>query len=239
MTDQRLPVRLACLDMAGTTVADDGAVMTAFARALDAVDLAEGTPQRAEAVDYTLRTMGQSKIEVFRVVTGAEDRARAANEAFEAAYLDSIRTGVAPIAGAEDAIRALQDAGTQVALTTGFSAATRDAILDALGWHDLPDLVLSPADAGRGRPFPDMVLTALIRLGVDDVREVAVAGDTTSDLLSGSRAGAGVVAGVLSGTHGREDFARVPHTHVLGSVAELPDLLARQGDRADAVPASV
>jgi len=30
-------------------------------------------------------------------------------------------------------------------------------------WHGLTDLVLSPADAGRGRPFPDLVLAAFLR----------------------------------------------------------------------------
>ncbi|OLT45503.1 haloacid dehalogenase [Saccharomonospora sp. CUA-673] len=219
--------RLACLDMAGTTVGDDGAVLTAFAAALDAVGFADGTPERQKAVDYTVETMGQSKIEVFRAVTGDETSAHRANAAFEAAYLDAIRSGgVTAIDGAADAIAAMRAAGTKVALTTGFSADTRDALLDALGWHDIADLVLSPSDAGRGRPYPDLVLTAVLRLAVDDVHDVAVAGDTTSDLLTGHRAGAGVVAGVLTGAHTASDFATVPHTDVLASVADLPALLA-------------
>ncbi|TDE16004.1 phosphonatase-like hydrolase [Jiangella asiatica] len=219
-------VLLACLDMAGTTVVDDGAVMAAFARALDAIGIEDGTPEREKASAYALETMGQSKIEVFRAIGGDEQAAQRANAAFEAAYLDSIRAGGASaVDGAAETILNLREAGIKVALTTGFSVATRDAVLDALGWRELADLVLSPADAGRGRPYPDLILTALIRCAVDDVRQVAVAGDTTSDLLSGHRAGAGVVAGVLTGAHRATDFATVPHTHVLGSVAELPDLL--------------
>lgn len=219
-------ISLTCMDMAGTTVLDDGAVMAAFATALDRLGIEPGTPARDTAVQYTLDTMGQSKIEVFRAITGDEERAHLGNLAFEEAYLEVIRSGGAsPVPGAEQTIRTLQEAGVKVALTTGFSADTRDALLDALGWTKLPDLVLSPSDAGRGRPFPDMVLTALIRLGVDDVREVAVAGDTTSDLLTGHRAGASVVAGVLTGTHDRDTLASAPHTHVLASVAELPELL--------------
>ena len=58
------------------------------------------------------------------------------------------------------------------------------------------------------------------------MREVAVAGDTTSDLLAGTRAGAGVVAGVLTGAHARAELERVPHTHIIDSVAELPVILA-------------
>ncbi len=35
-----------------------------------------------------------------------------------------------------------------------------------------------------------MILTALMKLGIEDVREVAVAGDTESDMVSARRAGA-------------------------------------------------
>jgi len=44
-----------------------------------------------------------------------------------------------------------------VALTTGFSPSTREALIDVLGWGDLFELRVSPADAGRGRPAPDML----------------------------------------------------------------------------------
>jgi phosphoglycolate phosphatase-like HAD superfamily hydrolase len=89
------------------------------------------------------------------------------------------------------------------------------------------DLALSPADAGRGRPWPDMILTALLRLRIDDVAQIAVVGDTTSDLLAGTRSGASMVIGVLTGAHSREELARAPHTHLIDSVADLPALLIR------------
>ncbi|MGZ6969654.1 MAG: HAD hydrolase-like protein, partial [Acidimicrobiia bacterium] len=60
---------------------------------------------------------------------------------------------------------------------------------------------------------------------VDAVQEVAVAGDTISDLEAGMAAGASVVAGVLTGAHDRAQLESAPHTHVLGSVAELPAVL--------------
>ena len=40
----------------------------------------------------------------------------------------------------------------------------------------------------------------MLRLGVDDVRETAVAMSTEAGVTAGRRAGAGVVAGVLTGT---------------------------------------
>lgn len=212
--------------MAGTTVRDGGAVMSAFARAMDRVGIAPDSDEHRNAVQYTLDTMGQSKIEVFRHITGSEQRAAEANAAFEAAYLDVIRDGAAsPIEGAEQTIRDLKAAGIRVALTTGFSAETRDALIASLGWEGLADIALSPSDAGRGRPYPDMILTAALRLGVTDMREIAVAGDTASDVTAALRSGARIAAGVLTGTHAASDFERAGATHVLTSVTELPALL--------------
>lgn len=219
-------IRLCVLDMAGTTVADDGAVERAFLTAMERSGLEISGPDADRRLEYVRRTMGMSKITVFRALLGDEERAQAANAAFERAYADEVSAGrVVPIEGAEGALRALRDAGIRVALTTGFADATRRLIVETLGWAPLVDLSLSPGDGLRGRPAPDMVLAALMRLEIDDVREVAVCGDTANDLLSGTRAGASVVAGVLTGAHGRSALTAGPHTHVLDSVRDLPELL--------------
>ncbi len=54
------PIRLAALDMAGTTVADNGAVEEAFQAGLDAVGLTAGD-LHGETGAFIRRTMGQSK----------------------------------------------------------------------------------------------------------------------------------------------------------------------------------
>ena len=220
------PIRLAALDMAGTTVADEGAVEEAFQAALDAVGLVAGDLAEDPGA-YVRRTMGQSKITVFTELLGGDrHRAEAANSAFEAAFDQAVDRGeVTALPGAEDVFATLRAGGIRLCLTTGFSPATRTRIIGALGWEGLVDLALSPADAGRGRPWPDMILTAVLRLRIDDVAEVAVAGDTTRDLLAGTRAGASLVAGVLTGAHSAGELAAAPHTHLLGSVAELPALI--------------
>ena len=120
---------------------------------------------------------------------------------------------------------ALRAVGVKICLVTGFSPATRTAVLDALGWQPLVDLALSPADAGRGRPWPDLPLTALLRLGGGAVRELAVVGDTASDVESGLRAGAGVVAGVLTGAGTRDELERAGAPHVLEAIGGLPPLV--------------
>ncbi|QQC89462.1 phosphonatase-like hydrolase [Streptomyces alfalfae] len=226
--DQRR-VGLVVLDMAGTTVADGGLVEQAFSAAAGELGVEPGSADHAEKLDYVRATMGESKISVFRHLFGEEALARRANTAFEKAYGELVDGGrIAPVPGAREAVEALRAAGLTVVLTTGFARVTQDAILDALGWRDLVELTLCPADAGgRGRPYPDMVLSAFLRTGaVADVREVAVVGDTAYDMTSGVRAGAGVVAGVLTGAHGEAALREHGATHVLSSVAGLPALLA-------------
>jgi phosphoglycolate phosphatase-like HAD superfamily hydrolase len=68
-------------------------------------------------------------------------------------------------------------------------------------------------------------LSAALRLQVEDVRHIAVCGDTESDMLCGRRAGASVVAGVLTGAHDGERLRRAGATHVIDSVADLPAII--------------
>ncbi|NED88843.1 HAD hydrolase-like protein [Streptomyces sp. SID11233] len=216
--------------MAGTTVADGGLVERAFSAAAEHLGVQPGSEDHAQKLDYVRATMGESKITVFRHLFGEEALAQQANAAFEEAYGQLVDGGfIAPVPGAPEAIERLRTEGRTVVLSTGFARTTQDAILTALGWQDLVELTLCPADAGgRGRPYPDMVLAALLRTGaVDDVRRTVVAGDTSYDMLSGVRSGAGIVAGVLTGAHDKDRLTRSGATHVLGSVAELPDLIAR------------
>ncbi|WP_447648036.1 HAD family hydrolase [Microbacterium forte] len=223
-------LELIVLDMAGTTVLDDGVVETAFQRAAERTGVADRMPWD-DALAHVRATMGQSKIEVFTHLAGG-DRAAAerATAAFEGAYAEIVaEQGVTEIPGAADAIQGLKDAGLRVVLTTGFAPVTRDALIDGLGWRGLIDLALSPVDAGRGRPAPDLVLAALIRTQTSSVAAVAVAGDTISDVESGRRAGAGLVAGVLTGAHEAGALELAGADVVLEDVTHLRGTLTERG----------
>lgn len=224
------PLELVVLDMAGTTVLDDGVVEQAFQRAAERTGVADRMPWD-EALGYVRTTMGQSKIDVFTHLSGGDVAAATrATAAFEGAYAEIVaEQGVSEIPGAADAIQGLKDAGLSVVLTTGFAPVTRDALLDGLGWHGLIDLALSPADVGRGRPAPDLVLTALIRTQTSSVHAVAVAGDTATDVETGRRAGAAFVAGVLSGAHDRDALTAAGADAVLRDVTELRTTFTERG----------
>ena len=220
-------ISVAVLDMAGTTIADDGVVETAFTAAMTASQIGPGSPGYAAALDYVRVTMGQSKIEVFRHLVHDEERAQRANAAFEASYGELVRDGaVKAISGAQETIELLRSQGIRVALTTGFASSTRDLILTTVGWTGVANLVLAPSDVGRGRPYPDMNLVALMRLGGASVRELLVAGDTGSDMTAALNAGAALRVGVLSGAGGRAELLDNGATHVIDDITALPGLLA-------------
>ena len=216
---------LACLDMAGTTVRDDGVVEEAFTLALGAAGVTPDSAAFAAARDYVQDTMGQSKAEVFAALLGPAEAAQA-TAAFARAYEQLVADGrVTAITGASEVMAWLRSRGVKVCLTTGFAPTTRQALIARLGWTGTIDLALSPADCGRGRPAPDMILGAMERLGVPDPTSVVVVGDTRSDLEAGTAAGVGAVIGVLTGAHDRATLTAAPHTAVLDGITELPALL--------------
>ena len=214
---------LVVLDLAGTTVRDDGQVPAAFRATLAACGVA------LEDAELTA-LRGSSKMEAIRrkLPAGADLDARAA-KAFEAfrARLAALyeESGVAEVAGAASAMRALRAAGIRVALNTGFDRDTTNLLLGALRWDaGLVDAVVTGDDVAHGRPAPDLILRAMELTGVASAADVANAGDTVLDLRAGAAAGVGWNVGVLSGAHGREILEREPHTVLLGSAAELPVL---------------
>jgi phosphoglycolate phosphatase len=219
-------IQVAVMDMAGTTVADDGLVVSSFEAAATAAGLPADGAERERARRYVLDTMGQSKIVVFRALFGTEELAQRANAAFESAYEAAIADGHAkPIAGAAEAITRLREAGVKVALTTGFSGTTQEKLLAALGWQDVADLVLAPGDGVRGRPYPDLILTALIRLQADGIGNIAALGDTSNDVDSALRAGCAVAAGTLTGVHDEGQLRAAGATHVVSTVSDFVDLI--------------
>jgi len=216
--------QLMVVDLAGTTVHDPGIVEASVRTALAAT--APGTDLTSAMA--TLRSLrGGDKQAMFQTLLGDAGLARSAHSVFEADLAARVARGeMTPIEGAKETFAELRSRGVRVALTTGFSASVRDTLLSHLGWTGLIDFALSPSDAGRGRPWPDLVLTAALLARVDGVARVGVIGDTANDLLAGTRAGASLVVGVLTGAHDRAELTAAPHTHIIDSIARLPALVS-------------
>lgn len=223
----RRPLTLAVLDMSGTTVDEGGLQDEAFSTAILQEGIEPGGSRFDAMVGYFHESRGTARHEIFRSIF-AEDlaSARRANDCFEATY-DTLlaERGVRPVEGAAEAMEALREAGMKIVLTTGFARHTQNMILESLGWMGVSDLSLCPSDAGRGVPYPDMILTALLALDLEDVRSVMSVGDTTGDIRAGQRAGSGLTVGVLTGYHDQEALAGAGAAAVVPSIRDVPALV--------------
>ena len=225
------PVTLLCCGLLGVTADDGGILERAFTEAFATQGIVPGTAAYARSMVHVHQTRGQSAVDVFRALfPDAPGRAEAATLAFDRSYRLAVnRSGLAPMPGASEALQQIRGSGVRVCFITGLSRGLLGVVLDTLGWWRQVDLVLCPDDAPRGYPWPDPMLCAMLRLGVTDVRETAYAGGTESGILCGRRAGAQIVAGILTGGHTRDRLQRAGATHLLGSFAELPAVLAGEG----------
>jgi sugar-phosphatase len=132
--------------------------------------------------------------------------------------------GLRAVPGAVAALRALK--GDRVAVVTSGTRPLALARLAAAGVEP-PAVVVFAGDVERGKPDPEGYLTAARRLGVDPA-EALVVEDAPQGIEAAKAAGAATV-GVTS-THAAEELGRADF--VLGSLEELPELLATRFDAA-------
>ena len=217
---------MVAFDVAGTVLNDDGLVIAAFKAAFERTQSDLWPTHGAQWTQYALDTMGQSKIDVFTELLGDADRAYQANIAFEESYVSEIaKVGAVSMPGAEEIFAYLRSEKIAVALTTGFSRSTLDTLITDLGWSELIDVSVTPSEAGRGRPHPDMLQRAATTVGIANPASVIVLGDTASDMKSGVAFGAGQIIGVLTGAHNEATLLDAGATTVVNSVADLKSLI--------------
>lgn len=224
-----MTIRLASLDMAGTTIDEGGAVYAVLRDAIerdtgrdvpdDLLSRWSGTDKR-EAIVGILTALGEDLARTDRLFAAFSDDLTAAYESEPPVLLPGIA----------ETVEQLRAQGVQVALQTGYRLEVAQALLDVVGWRvgrDV-DALVTAEDVPASRPAPYLVFRTMERTGVLDVREVLVAGDTVNDVTAGTRAGARFVVGVLTGAHTVAELGTARHTHLLSSVADVPELLAAE-----------
>jgi beta-phosphoglucomutase-like phosphatase (HAD superfamily) len=208
-------IRVAVLDIAGTTVADDVGgrpfVLAVYERVLAEVGI-ELPPEELN------EKRGLDKREVLRAVLGQrlsldetalEAEAERLLRLFETCSRDLLGR-VRPMPGALAACRWLEERGIYLALASGLPQSIALAMARATGLFEPGpvDYVTSGEKAGGGRPGPEMINDVLIHGGFRE----------------GRRIGAMTVA-VASGTHGPERLRREKPLQILPSIADLPRFL--------------
>src|SRR5580693_8306488 len=221
MTDSP-PISLVCFDLASIVI-DGSIVERAFAEAIATQGIVAGTQDYARSMVRFDRSHGRAPAAVLHDLFDDEPRAQATSLAFERSFRAAAqRFGLDLPADVADAMGKTAGTGARICLLTMLS---RRSCGEFIGLLHEADLVLCGDDAPRGFPWPDPVLTAMLRLGTADVREVAVVSATPDGVLSGYRAGARVLVGVGSGRRAAA-LREAGATHVLDSITTLPDLVA-------------
>jgi phosphonatase-like hydrolase len=218
-------IRLVILDVGGTLIEDHGEVpdsmRSAFLGGGVDISLAEIGEWRGASKRGMVRHFVELRREAGPQREALIDRiyadfSRRANEAYQ---------DVQPIKGAEDALKRLRQTDLLLATSTGFDRPLNDFVFRHFDWHKYFAATITSDDVVDGRPSPFMIFHAMEATHVDRVAEVVAVGDTPLDLQAASNAQVRGVIGVSSGAATAERLSREPHTHLLRSVAELPDLL--------------
>ena len=235
------PIELVVFDMAGTTVTDHHEVERCFKLAATETGLFTSDERilamQGLAKRYVFSTLWKEQLgELHPDVPTHVDVSYAV---FQRILENHYRTkGATTTEGCLETFAYLRDRGIAIALTTGFYRVVTDIILEKLGWlgglnaqrqgtaDSIIQLSITSDEVERGRPYPFMIERAMQILGVSNPKTVVNIGDTPSDLLSGRAAGVALNLGVTNGTHSKDQLEAYPNDFLIGSLAELPALIA-------------
>ena len=224
------PVSLICCDVVGAVAVDGSVLERAFAEAIATQGVVTGTAAYVRSMVQFDRTRGWPPADVIRSLFPEDEiRAQAANLAFDRSFQAAVdRFGVLPLPGVNEALAKLSAQGIKICLMSSLSRPALNLVVERLDWWQRADLMLCADDVARGFPWPDLILTAVLRLGVGDVRDVVMVTASEGGVLSAQRAGSRFVVGVLSDVDDASRLRRAGATYLLADIGELPDLVASQ-----------
>lgn len=217
-------------DLGGTTIRDSGQVPEAFVSALGAAGFTVSSEELQQARGASKREVIRRFVE--RCCPPGAPEIEAQTERIFSAFRENLaarysRDGVQVLPGVEETFTWLRGRQVKIALNTGFDRFITTLILQATGWTPAAvQAVVCSDDVTQGRPAPYLIFRVMESLGVTDVHQVAVVGDTVLDLQAGWNAGVHWNIGVWCGAHSREKLEQAPHTLLLPDVAALPGALS-------------
>jgi beta-phosphoglucomutase len=180
--------------------------------------------------DYTeaafAADFGRTSRDILRRTLGdglSETRIRQLDERKEALYRERLREQFPAMDGAVELIDTLAADGFLLAVGSSAPLANIELSLEKLGRSERFSAIVTGADVTRGKPDPQVFLLAAERLGIPPER-CAVIEDAVHGIDAARRAGMTAIA--LTGTAGREQFARADL--VVNSLRELSPQVVRE-----------
>lgn len=141
-------------------------------------------------------SFGQRNDRILRAWLGAEatdETIRRIGDAKEVAYRTLMREdGLDGLPGARAWIERLAARGWRQAIASSAPRLNVEAVLDVLGWHGKFEAIVAAEDVRRGKPDPEVFLTAAARLGVEPGACVVVE-DAAAGVAAGRSAGMRVI----------------------------------------------
>lgn len=209
--NQRKTIEMVVFDWAGTTV-DYGS--SAPAQVFGQIFAQEGISFTREEIN---RPMGMEKKDHIRALLRSnfgsrqwelthkrpwnEEDVERLYQRFEEALFQVVADRSHPLPGVVETVESLRKQGIKIGSTTGYTSQMMEQVAPraAEGGY-APDCLVTPDQAGSGRPGPEMLLACMRRLQVPDPQCVVKVGDTVADILEGKNAGAWSV-GLLTGSN--------------------------------------
>jgi beta-phosphoglucomutase len=176
---------------------------------------------RAEGIELSyekfLASFGQRNDRILGTWLGADadpDRVRQIGDAKEAEYRRLAEThGLKPLPGAREWLVALRGAGWKQAIASSAPFKNVETMLRVLDLTDYLDAFISAEDVTRGKPDPQVFLTAAAKLCVPPARCVVVE-DAAAGIEGARRGGMKSIGVTRNGTLDADLFVR--------SLADLP-----------------
>jgi phosphonatase-like hydrolase len=236
-------IELVVLDMAGTTVVDNGEIEDCFLEACQQTGL-NVTREQINSM------MGWSKITVFQTFwrrklgadhpdldDNVEESYNAFRDLLEAHYES---TDQFPTVGAVETMAWLRQNGVKVVLNTGFYREVTDIILEKLGWDEgldenhvaigqsVIDMSITSDEVEKGRPHALMIHKAMKQFGITDSKKVVKVGDTPVDIAEGKTAKCLFSLAVTNGSHTEAELIRLNHDGLLPTLGHLRGFLEQK-----------
>lgn len=133
-----------------------------------------GLPYSSADFWATFGRRNSDVIPVLYQVAGPPERLEALANEKEAAYRDALRRKATALPGAVELMRALHAVGYAQALGSSAPVENLDLIVQLLGIRQYLGAVISGEMVARGKPAPDIFLTAVQRLGVVPARALVI-----------------------------------------------------------------